>query len=168
MLDQKRFDTGYDFDQYLKIIVARKDDWLKNYQAYNLAEAEKKRLASISKCFNILALSEDWCGDSVRNLPVIVRMLEALPDAKLKIFARDDNLDLMQKFTADGKMRIPTVVFMDENFKVLALWIEEPQNAPQLKQKFLSEPDGKEKYLSALKQEVKKEIFSLLDEIKDR
>src|SRR4030066_2379646 len=104
MLDEKRFDSGYEFAEYLKVIVARKDDWLKNYQEFRLTEAENKKLASISKRFNILALSEDWCGDSVRNLPVIVRMLEALPDAKLKILVRDDNLDLMQKFTADGKI----------------------------------------------------------------
>lgn len=168
MLDEKRFESGYDFSGYLKAIVARKDDWLKNYQEFRLTEAENKKLASISKRFNILALSEDWCGDSVRNLPVIARMVEALPNSRLKVLTRDDNLDLMEKFTADGKMRIPTVVFSDENFKILALWIEEPQNAPQLKQKFSSVPDSKEKYLAALKEEVKQEIFSLLDEIKDR
>jgi hypothetical protein len=168
MLDEKRFDSGYDFAEYLKVINARKDDWFKNYQEFRLTEAENKKLASISKRFNILALSEDWCGDSVRNLPVIVRMVEALPHAKLRVLTRDDNLDVMQKFTADGKMRIPTVVFSDENFKILALWIEEPKNAPQLKQRLLSEPDGKDKYLAALKEEVKQEIFSLLDEIKDR
>ncbi len=168
MLDEKRFDSGYDFAEYLNVIKARKDDWLNNYQEFQLTEAENKKLASISKRFNILALSEDWCGDSVRNLPVIARIVEALPNAKFKILTRDDNLDLMQKFTADGKMRIPTVIFSDQKFKVLALWIEEPKNAPQLKQKFLSGPDDKEKYLAALKEEVKQEIFSLLSEIKDR
>lgn len=168
MLDQNRFDSGYDFAEYLNVIKARKDDWLKSYQEFRLTEAEQKKLAAISKRFNILALSEDWCGDSVYNLPVIARMVEALPHAKLKVLTRDDNLDLMEKFTADGKMKIPTVVFSDENFKILALWIEEPKNAPQLKQRLLSGPDGKEKYLAALKEEVKQEIFSLLDEIKDR
>ena len=168
MLDRKRFETGLDFADYLKTVTAHKEDWYKNYREFRLSEAEIKKLSAVQMKFNILALSEDWCGDSVRNLPVIVRMVEALPHAKLKVLTRDDNLDLMQKFTADGKMRIPTVVFSDEKFKVLALWIEEPKNAPQLKQRLLSEPDGKEKYLAALKEEVKQEIFSLLDEIKDR
>jgi hypothetical protein len=74
----------------------------------------------------------------------------------------------MQKFTPDDKLRIPTVVFMNQDFKVLALWIEEPASGPRLKEEFLSRPDGKEKYLSALRDEVKNEFFSLLDEIKDR
>src|SRR3990170_5563450 len=122
MLDEKRFDTGYDFAEYLKVIKARKDDWLKNYQEFHLTEAEKKKLDAIPKHFNIMALAEDWCGDCVHNLPVIARLIEALPNATLKILTRDDNLDLMQKFTPDGKLRIPTLIFSDEKLKVLALW----------------------------------------------
>jgi thiol-disulfide isomerase/thioredoxin len=168
MLDKNRFESGLSFPDFLNSVSTRKEEWLNNYQEFELTEAEIKKLSAVQKKFKVLALTEDWCGDCVRNLPVIARLVEALSESQLKVFTRDDNLDLMQKFTPDDKMRIPTVVFMDQDFKVLALWIEEPANGPILKEKFLSQPDGKEKYLSALQEEVKKEIFSLLDEIKDR
>lgn len=168
MVDKDRFESGLSFSEFLNTINIRKEEWLKNYQGFKLTENEIKRLSAVQKKFKVLALTEDWCGDCFRNLPVIVRLVEALPEAQLRVFTRDDNLDLMQKFTPDDKLRIPTVVFMDQDFKVLALWIEEPANGPLLKEQFLSQPDGKQKYFSALRDEVKNEIFSLLDEIKDR
>jgi len=168
MIPKDRFDSGHDFDAYLKTVNAKKEEWRKNYQDFQLGETEKQKLSTITNQFYVLALAEDWCGDAVRHLPVIAKMIEALPNAQLKVFFRDQNLDLMDKFTVDGKRKIPTVIFLDKDCKVSAVWIEKPANTDQLKQKFLNQEDGKQKYLSALKEAVKQEIFSLLEEIKDR
>lgn len=168
MLLKERFDKGLEFPEYLRTVVDKKEDWHKNYQDFQLSEGEKKKLSAITKQLNIMALAEDWCGDAVRNLPVIAKMVEALADAKLKVFPRDQNPDLMDKFVVNGKRKIPTLVFLDQNFRLLAVWIEKPANADQLREKFRAEEEGQQKYLSALKQAVKEEIFSLLEEIKDR
>ena len=68
----------------------------------------------------------------------------------------------MERYAIDGKKKIPTVVFLDSNFKEMAVWIEKPGNAFQLQEKFKNEPDGKEKYLEALKEEVTKEVLEML------
>ena len=168
VIPKERFVSGCDFAGYLKTVVAKREDWHKNYQDFQLSESEKKKLSEINKPFKVLALSEDWCPDAVRNLPVIAKVVESLPCANLKVFPRDQNLDLMDQFTVNGKRKIPTVAFLDENFQVLAVWIEEPAKAGELKEKFGNQPVGKEKYLLSLKQAVKEEIFALLDEIRDR
>lgn len=168
VIPKERFVSGYDFAIYLTTVVTKREDWHKNYQEFQLSESEKERLSAINKPFNVLALSEDWCPDSFHNLPVIAKMVESLPRANLKVFPRDQNLDLMDQFTVNGKRKIPTVAFIDENFQVLAVWIEEPAKAGELKEKFANQEVGEEKYLSSLKLAVKQEIFALLDEIKDR
>src|SRR6185295_2275683 len=60
----------------------------------------------------ILALAEAWCGDVYRELPTIVRLVEAT-GMSLRIFLRDENPDIMDEFLSnEGRSRaIPVFVF---------------------------------------------------------
>jgi hypothetical protein len=31
-------------------------------------------------------MTEDWCGDALMNLPIVARIVEALPGADLRLF----------------------------------------------------------------------------------
>jgi hypothetical protein len=164
-MTEERYNSGIEFGDWLKQVVARKEEWHANYRTFELTEAERRELSSISAKLNVFALTEDWCGDSIRNLTAIARIIEALPNASLRIFFRDLNLDLFEKFTPPAKRRIPTVVFTDAHFKPLAVWIEAPEGAEELKQSVWELEDGKQRYLEGLRVLVKKEIFSILREI---
>ena len=165
MMTEERYNSGLGFKDWLKQVVARKEEWHTNYQTFELSGADRRELSSISAKLNIFALTEDWCGDSIRNLTAIARIIEALPNANLNIFVRDQNLDLFEKFTPPAKRRIPTVVFTDANLNPLAVWIETPEGAEELKQSVWELEDGKQRYLEGLRVLVKKEIFSIVREI---
>ncbi len=159
---KERFYQGQSFQAYLTAVKENKSLWENNYRQFEVSPETKNILSGIKQKFYVLAIAEDWCGDSVRNLPVMVKLVEALPDSELRVIRRDLNLDLMERYALNGKKKIPTVVFFDENFKELAVWIEKPTNALELQEKFKNEPDGKERYLEAPKEEVTKEVLEML------
>ena len=77
----------------------------------------------------VLALGEDWCPDVFRGLPVMVRIAEAA-GMELRIFPRDDNLDIMDEFLNRGESQsIPTFVFYTRDHRYIAHWIERPARA---------------------------------------
>ena len=162
---KERFNQGQSFQEYLTAVKENKSLLESNYKQYEVSPESKNILSQVKRKFHVLAITEDWCGDSVRNLPVMVKLVEALPDSELRVIRRDLNLDLMERYALNGKKKIPTVVFFDENFKELAVWIEKPTSAGQLQERFKNEPDGKERYLEALKEAVTEEVLEMLSNL---
>lgn len=84
----------------------------------------------------VLAIGEAWCPDVVRGMPVIAKLCEAT-GLDLKIFFRDQNLDIMNEFLYKGEFQsIPTLIFYDKDLNKLGVWHERAQKArdemPQL------------------------------------
>jgi thiol-disulfide isomerase/thioredoxin len=84
----------------------------------------------------VLAIGEPWCPDVFRGMPVIAKLCEAT-GLDLKIFFRDQNLDIMNEFLyKDEFQSIPTLVFYDKDMNKLGVWHERAQKArdemPQL------------------------------------
>jgi selT/selW/selH-like putative selenoprotein len=102
--------------------------------------------AGLPQPLNVLVLAEDWCGDVIANLPVLGRLATESGKLNLRIFLRDQNLDLMDQYLKDGQFRaIPTFVFFDSSFEELGHWIERPaavneRLAQMRRQLFASDP----------------------------
>ncbi len=84
----------------------------------------------------VLALGEAWCPDVVRGMPVLGKLCEAT-GLDLKIFFRDQNLDIMNEFLYKGEFQsIPTLVFYSKDMEQLGTWHERAKKArdemPQL------------------------------------
>jgi hypothetical protein len=76
---------------------------------------------------NVLVITEDWCGDSLHQFPILARLIEGDADVELRIFLRDRNPDVMDQFLKHGRYRtIPVFVFFDEAMSELGRFIERP------------------------------------------
>jgi hypothetical protein len=73
-----------------------------------------------------LVMTEDWCGDGVLNLPIISKIVQAMPRAELKIIYRAGNDDLNAQYVSRGITHLPVLTFFDNDFKELASWEEHP------------------------------------------
>jgi hypothetical protein len=130
VVTRERFDSGLDWPGYLAHIKRNIPKFEYNY-AETAVPAETaallKDLASREKGpQRVLALGEDWCPDVFRGLPVFVRLAEAA-GWDLRIFPRDENLDIMSEFLNHGEHQsIPTVVFYTRDHEYIAHWIERP------------------------------------------
>ncbi len=94
----------------------------------------------------MVVLAEDWCGDVIANLPVLGTLAKAVGTLDVRIFYRDQNLDLINRWLNQGKYQsIPVFAFFDESFRELGHWIERPASVTELrarkrKEIFASDP----------------------------
>lgn len=70
-------------------------------------------------------LAADWCGDVVRNIPVVFRALEnsGIP---VEVCIKEEHEDLMDQFLTLGGKSIPVVIFADTGGYVLGQWGPRP------------------------------------------
>ena len=73
-----------------------------------------------------LILAADWCGDVVRNVPVLIH---AFAEAQIptEILIMEENLDAMDQFLTMGGRSIPVAIIADTGGHVLAKWGPRPQ-----------------------------------------
>ncbi|TJY38508.1 thioredoxin family protein [Cohnella pontilimi] len=105
-----------------------------------------------------LILAADWCGDVVRNVPVVLRAMEAA-GIPTQILIMEEHLDLMDEHLTLGGRSIPIVLIADTGGAILAKWgprpkyIQEPMVEFKQQNPDRDAPDYQEK-LAAARQEI--------------
>ncbi len=74
----------------------------------------------------LLVIAEDWCGDAVNTVPILAKLADAVPGIELRILARDQNPDLMDRYLTNASRSIPIVIALDEEFRELGYWGPRP------------------------------------------
>lgn len=79
--------------------------------------------------YKFLVISEGWCGDAAQIVPVIDKIVSAMPDKfDLKLVWRDQNLELIDAYLTNGGRAIPVLLILDEKGDlVLPKWGPRPQ-----------------------------------------
>ena len=129
----ERFDSGLTWAQYQGRITRNRETFDYNYRETILSDDDVAVFRDLAQreggAARVLALGEDWCPDVFRGLPVMARIAEAAR-AELRIFPRDENLDIMNEFLKHGESQsIPTFVFYTRDYRYIAHWIERPVKA---------------------------------------
>jgi Thioredoxin len=130
-LDAQRFATGMTWKDYLAQMGDTRARTEENYQRAALTEDERRFFSGIRQVRHALMLAENWCGDVHRNSPMLARIIEAMPNCELRVFFRDQHLDLTDAFLNNGYRSIPVLVFFDQDWNEVARWIERPHAATQ-------------------------------------
>lgn len=80
-----------------------------------------------------IVLTEVWCGDSAQCLPVINQLAELSPAIDLRIFPRDEHLELMDQYLTNGGRSIPKLIAIDAGTgEELFTWGPRPNAAQAL------------------------------------
>lgn len=129
----ERFESGMTWSEYLAHAQRNLEKFQYNYENTEVSADDVAALRALSERDNgpakVLVLGEDWCPDVFRGLGVFVRMAEAA-GWNLRIFPRDDNLDIMQEFLNQGEYQsIPVAVFYTKDHEYIAHFIERPAKA---------------------------------------
>ena len=125
MVTQERFAEGMTVRQYMDQMSLNKERFLAALDSTAIAAADVQLQERFAAARRILVITEDWCGASISSLPFVVKLVEGMPRAELRIFLRDENSDLMDQFLKNGLYRsIPVNVFFDEHMNELARFIE--------------------------------------------
>lgn len=126
----ERFAKGFVYKDYIAQIKVNKDQFENWYNTFQLkpedAELFRQAVHRPDGPAKVLALGEDWCPDVYRGLPVLAKVAEA-SGIELRIFPRDQNLDIMEEFLMKGQFQsIPTIVFYTRDLRYICHWHERP------------------------------------------
>lgn len=103
-------------------------------------------------------LMADWCGDVVRNIPVVFRALEA-GGVLVEVLIMEEHLDTMDQFLTFGGRSIPVVLFTDAEGRVLGKWGPRPTYVQEPMVQFkLNNPDREAADYQEKLAETRKEI----------
>lgn len=109
-------------DEYIESMKQNKEDLLYIYNAFELPEAPSAWEEVKKANLRAIVLTEDWCGDAMLNIPILLRIAEQA-NIEVRMLLRDDNLELMDQYLTNGKSRsIPIFIFIDENGNEVAKW----------------------------------------------
>jgi len=129
-----RFAQGLTYADFVAQATVNQDKFLANDKTVPLSEDDitffRKAAAQPRGPAKILALAEAWCGDVYRELPTAARIAE-VAGMELRVFLRDQNLDIMDEFLSNnGKSRaIPVFVFYTKEVEYITHWTERSASA---------------------------------------
>jgi selT/selW/selH-like putative selenoprotein len=123
----ERFAQGLTYADYKAQMTRNRERLEENEQTVELRSDDLDFFRQQPEPLHVLVLAEDWCGDVIANLPILGRLAAETDKLDLRVFLRDQNLDIMDQYLKDGQHRsIPVFVFFDPDFRELGHWIERP------------------------------------------
>jgi hypothetical protein len=131
-IDRARFNSGLTYDQYKDQMTRNRDRVEANEARVAIDPGDLDAFRSLNGPIHVLALAEDWCGDVIANLPVLGALARGSGTLDLRIFLRDQNKDLMQRYLNQGKYEsIPVFAFFDDEFKEIGVFTERPASVTE-------------------------------------
>ncbi|MGO8951015.1 MAG: thioredoxin family protein [Ktedonobacterales bacterium] len=128
----ERFDKGMTYDDFKSQMTRNQERFLASERQFQLDPADLAVFQNLPQPVNVLVLAEDWCGDVIDNLPILGRIAEASGKLNLRVFLRDQNLDIMDQYLKDGQFRsIPVFAFFDDQWRELGRFIERPESVTE-------------------------------------
>jgi Thioredoxin len=135
-IDRARFAQGLTYDAFKAQMTRNRDRFEENERRVQLRTDDLAAFRALPRTLSVVVLAEDWCGDVIANLPVLGRLATESGKLDLRIFLRDQNDDIMQRYLNRGQFKsIPVFVFFDESFRELGHWIERPASVTDLRAK---------------------------------
>jgi thiol-disulfide isomerase/thioredoxin len=108
----------------------QQEKWRRVYEQVSLTQAQKTLVSSFTRRVNLLVSSGLWCGDCAHQCPMLARIAEANPASTehpdssgiaLRFLNRDEHMDLANQMRICDGNRVPTVLFLAEDFEFISL-----------------------------------------------
>jgi hypothetical protein len=104
----------------------RRELWVENWTNARVPEELASR-ARRAGPWRILVITEARCSDSVNSVPYIAKLVEEVPGLELKLVNSTVGRPWMEAHrTADGRAATPTVLVLDDEYRIRGCWIEQP------------------------------------------
>jgi len=98
-----------------------------------LNEAFIQAIHKLDKSYQLLVISEGWCGDAAQIVPLFKKMVEFAPEKfALRFVLRDKNLPLIDAHLTHGGRAIPVLLILDANGELISKWGPRPEILQEL------------------------------------
>jgi hypothetical protein len=131
-----QFEAGMTYQGYKDQMTRNREQLEGNEKDLDLQGSDLEAFKN-ARPVHVLALAEDWCGDVIANLPIVGRIAGESGTLDLRILLRDTEPGsvVMDEHLNRGEFKsIPTVIFLDDDFNEVAVWVERPDSVTRLRE----------------------------------
>jgi hypothetical protein len=119
---RSKADLALPYDQYVASGTGdQQSNWARHHSSQKLTDPQLTLLAGFTRQIHTLVLSGIWCGDCAVQVPMLDHIANATDRISLRILDRDEHMDLAEQVMICGGLRVPTVLFLNEDFEFLAI-----------------------------------------------
>ena len=109
------FESACSWDAYLASDEDKAVAWRELHERITLAPEQTQLLQQFTRRVLVLMVSGIWCGDCVRQRPVLQALADASPCIDLRFIDRDADESLRDALAINDGHRVPVVLFMAED-----------------------------------------------------
>ncbi len=102
----------------------QRDRWNASYARFQLDSDQTWLLNGFARKLPVLCLAGTWCGDCVNQCPIFDHFAAASSKIELRFIDRDAQPDVADKLAINGGHRVPSVLFLSEDFQEVARYGE--------------------------------------------
>ncbi len=119
---RSKFEAGLNYAQYLASgSPDQQANWVRAHGRVHLKEDQRSLISGFQRQIHVLATSGLWCGDCAAQVPMLDHIARASSRIALRVLDRDEHLDLSEQVMICGGLRVPTVLFLNEDFEFIAI-----------------------------------------------
>ena len=124
-LTAEKFDEGMTAPQYIDQIKVNKQPFQDIYEAVAVPDEVAAFAKGLDQPLRISAFTADWCGDAMSTTPAVLRLAEASDEVSVRVFNRDQELELTNSFLPESRAgTVPVFVVTDQSMSEVARFIE--------------------------------------------
>ena len=121
------FEKGQTWTDFYAAIDQRREVWQGSWNRTEIPPSLASRARAVGK-LRILVITEYGCSDSANSVPVLARLVEAAPNLELRLVNAATGRPWAEKHrTPDGRTATPTVLVLDDEFRIRSAWVEQPK-----------------------------------------
>jgi hypothetical protein len=114
------------FDEFVSASTKHGELWRVVHRVARVPDDLLARARALARRWRLLVLAEDWCGDAVHTVPVVMKLAELAPPLELRLLARDANPEVMDAHLTGASRSIPVVIALDEQLVARGWWGPRP------------------------------------------
>ena len=121
------YTRGQTWDAFYDGVDRRRELWVQNRVHAKVPEDLAARAQMVGGPWRVLVITEPGCSDSANSIPFIAKLVEGTPGLELRLVNATAGRPWLEAHRSpDGRAATPTVLVLDEEFRIRGCWIEQP------------------------------------------
>ena len=118
-------------EKYAEYLRLNRTRFNRNYKTFTPSEAFLKASQGITFPTHWIIITEPWCGDAAQSVPLLLKLIDQIPNADFTLELRDQST-LIDQYLTNGGKGIPKVIVRDEQRIDLFVWGPRTREAQEL------------------------------------
>jgi hypothetical protein len=128
------FESGLNYETWLaqEQKAERRDQIVEAFSLQQIPTLVQGALKALPRTVYVVAIAEAWCGDVIRHVPVLQRMIGLSPNMQVSYISREQHKEAFARFLTNGGEAIPKFVFLNNHFVECGNWGPMPEDCRKL------------------------------------